>query len=130
MTKDDWLAFEYALTQPYGTAALLVDGFKVSFSVSRSGMRLVILTYVNGVFKGEWIVKDCEERRRFYRPSSVSVYSEKERQKLTKGFSKTNVKKYFPNLDRKFFVYHFEWLSVTYLKRHLMANNKSIEVLS
>lgn len=129
MTKDDWAALEMELSHAYGSAMILADGFEVSFQVLQHKMQLVICPYVNGWMKGEWLSKKTEEAIRFYRPVSVSLYSPSQAKKLTAGLSKSKVKAYFSNLDKKHEYYVSEWLSFRSLKRHLIANNKSLALV-
>ena len=77
LTKDEWALVEERLNHPHQPVALMCDGFHVTFQLVRAQMRLVILFYVNGVYRGEWMGKDCEERRRFHRPVRKFVFSAK-----------------------------------------------------
>lgn len=127
ITKEQWSQVEASLSSPYGSANLLVDDFKVTLSiVCAGGLKFEIIVYVNGWSKGEWLTKDCEERRRFLRPVQHSLWSTKDIAAITKGLSKAAVKKYSPNLDKKFTSYSLCWPSFAPLKRHLIKNNTTI----
>lgn len=129
MTKDDWSALEKELQFAYGSAKLLVDGFEVSFQVQQDKMRLVISVYVNGWMKGIWLSQKTEEATRFCRPVTFSLFPPSKVKKITAGLRKSRIKKHFPELEKKGQYYTSHWLSFSALKRHLIANNKSIELV-
>lgn len=126
MNKEEWALLERELSSLYGNAELMIDGYTVTFQTGLCDRRLVVAVYVNGWMKGEWIVKKTDECKRFCRPIVTSVFKPSEKKRLTKGFSKTMIKKYFPDIDKKGEYYSPHWLSFAPLKRHLIANNKSI----
>ena len=126
MTKDEWAELERELSSMYGNAELTIDGYTVTFQTGLCDRRLVIAVYVNGWMKGEWLVKKTEECKRFFRPVVTSLFKPSDKKRLTKGFNKTMIKKYFPDIDKKGEYYSSHWLSFAPLKRHLIANNKSI----
>lgn len=129
MTPEDWKKVESELRLPFGRATLLVDGYELTLQVKEhKPLRFVICVYVNGWMKGEWLLNDCEERRRFMRPKKCALYTPAQRAKLTKGFTKRQVAKYFADVDKKFDVFMPYWSSASSLKRHLVANNRSIEL--
>ena len=127
ITKEQWKKVQDALSNPYGRAALICDGYRVSLQVTQVGnLKFVIAPYVNGWSKGEWLKKDCEERRRFMRSKTIRLYTAKQTADMTKGLTKRAVKKYMPGLDKTMTVYSLAWQSFAALKRHLIANNKVI----
>jgi hypothetical protein len=126
MTKDEWALLERELSSLYGSAELTIDGYTVTFQTGLCDRRLVIAVYVNGWMKGEWVVNKTEECKRFCRPVVTNLFKPSERKRLTKGFSKSMIKKYFPNIDKKGEYYSPHWLTFAPLKRHLIANNKSV----
>lgn len=129
MTKDEWLLVKQQLSTPWGTAQLLVDGYRLTLQVQqRAPLKFEIVPYVNGEFKGTWFLKDSEEGKRFLRPVEVRLYKPAQLKKLTKGFSKATIKSVFGDrLDKT--TTHREWGWPTFwpLQRHLVANNKVIE---
>lgn len=126
MNKEEWALLERELSSLYGNAELAIDGYTVTFQTGLCDRRLVIAVYVNGWMKGEWLIKKTEECTRFFRPITVSRYKPSDKKRLIKGFSKAQIKKYFPDIDAKGVYYTSHWLSYAPLKRHLIANNKSI----
>lgn len=129
MTKEDWLELEKSLSYSFGLAHILADGFTVSLQVQQVKMRLVIVPYVNGFLDGVWISTKPEECIRFFRPLKLSLYKPAQIKRLTTAFGKKGVLKHFPGLHEKGAYYTCEWNSFSTLKRHLIANNKSIQLL-
>lgn len=129
MTNDDWKAVEKELSYVFGSVELLIDGFTVVLKVEQSGnLKFAIHPYVNGFFKGEWLTQKTEQCTRFMRPVQVAVYKPSEVKRLTQKLSKSAVKECFPNIDKKFTYYQWGWPSFAPMKRHFIANNKSIEL--
>jgi hypothetical protein len=127
-TKAQWKAVANALSYAYGRAMLKVDGYTVSVQVEKSrGLRYKLAIYIDGWFKYEWVAKDCEERRRFYRAREVSLFSAKELAAHQKAVGKRKTEAF----RRKHLYTRYEafWPSFAPLKRHLLENNHSIEVL-
>lgn len=126
MTKEEWEQVKKTLESLFHMANLKIDGYDVSLCLQRtSTYKNSIVVYVNGVLKGEWLGKDCEERRRFLQKREHSVLSAKEKAKLKK-FSK----KFQKEFDRKYSVYYPYWTSFGSLKKHLIENNERIELVS
>lgn len=130
MTKDQWLAVKAALSTPWGVVKLDVDGYELTLQVKQiKPLKFAIVPYVNGEIKGIWLTGDNEEGRRFMRPVKVAVFKPAEKKRMTKGLSKANIKKYFGDIDKTFTVIECLWPSFDPLRRHLIANNKEIELL-
>jgi len=130
-TAEQWQAVHEALMPTYGSAVLDCDGYSLSLNKLQQGESgLAIYPYVNGSFKGKWILEDCEERRRFLRPVSHARYSAKDKklyQKLDRYLGKkVDPKKY----DVKITYYYWAWPSFASLKRHLIKNNNVIRLVA
>jgi len=130
MKKEDWEEVEIRVFNSYLGAKLLVDGYTLTLRVLRNikEMRLEIVPYVNGTLEGSWVLEDCEERRRFMRPVTISAWNAKARETMRKQ-PKSLLKKLNINPDEKLVYYSFSWLSFRPLMRHLIANNKNIELV-
>ncbi|ABE45668.1 hypothetical protein [Polaromonas sp. JS666] len=129
MTADDWKKVEAALQSPYGRAKLEVDGYALDLVVQQTKpLKFEIGFFVDGWFKGAWLMADSEERRRFCCPKQLSLYSPAKKAKLLKGLTKRAIAEYFPSIDKKHTYYSSHWSRFAPLKRHLIANNKSIEL--
>ena len=130
MTKEDWAKVQEALSGLYKTVRLNVDGYNVALQLRMAtAYKNVIAIYVNDVFKGEWMLNDCEERRCFVQKREKSFYSPKEKERLNK-VSKKMLKELKINIEAKFEYYQNHWSSFGALKKHLIANNKEITLVS
>lgn len=63
MTNDDWKKVDNALKSVFSPGAkLLIDGYEVTLILcQKSQFQNAIAVYINGGFKGKWLVEDCEE---------------------------------------------------------------------
>lgn len=131
MTTEEWKEVDQKLKSFYSTVKLKCDEYEISLRLEMlDQMKNGIMVYVGGVVKGGYILEDCEERRRFYRPITKSAMSQKQKknlQKLPKKTQKMLIKEL--NLDRTFVHYSLYWTSFNSLKRHLIKNNTNIELV-
>lgn len=125
MTKEEWESVEHKLLYPGAYARLKVDGYSITLMVLRYKMKMVIAVYTDGYIKGEWLVKDCDIRRRFYQRSKHSLLTAADKKKLARK-SKSVQKE----VQERATYYSFSpyWTSFRSLKRHLIKNNTSIEL--
>ena len=125
MTKEEWESVERKLCFPADSVHLKVDGYNITLWVMIYKMKMVIAVYVDGHIKGEWLVKDCDIRRRFYQRSKHSLLTAAEKKKLARK-SKSVQKE----VQERTAYYSFSpyWTSFQSLKRHLIKNNESIEL--
>jgi hypothetical protein len=128
MTKEDWNKVECLFSVRYGIVKLNCDGYKITLSVETIGkLQLAIVVYVNGTLKGKWMSEDCEERRKFYQKTEKFMYGKKLRTDMRKLCKK---KEYIKDgWDQKQQRYNFYWKSFSSLKKHLIANNKEIQLI-
>lgn len=128
MTKAEWEQVEERLTRQLIPVALMCDGYHLTLQIKRSGMKLLIVPYVNGVLKGTWFTAESEERRRFFRSVKKSVWSTKARARMEK-MSKRQLEAYGLDPGETVTAYYPWWTSVKALKSHLLKHNESIELL-
>ena len=84
-----------------------IDGYEVTLKpVKYNGFSTAVLPFVNGEYKSEWLLKDCEERRRFYHIANIRL----------QGFREVE--------DCRAI-----WTSFELMKRCFEKNNSSIELL-
>lgn len=126
MTANDWKNVEEKLNRYY-SVQLSIDNYDVMLSIITHGMRLDIAVYVNGCIDGSDIVNDTDIRRKFYQKHVTSVLTAKDK-KLMRGISKAKRKEIEEN--SKFYWYEPYWQSFRSLKRHLVQNNTSIELVN
>ena len=130
MTKEDWKVVEENLKHLLDIVELQCDGYKVSLVLKReTQFKNSIMVYVNGSFKGEWMDKECEESRRFLRKVSRSLYNQKQKQAFGK-LSKRLQKEMKIDISKTYSYYMPTWTSFNSLKRHLIKENSSIELIT
>ena len=88
MTNENWKKVQERLRA--GTdVKLLIDGYEVELRIVKRRLSMfAVLPFINGEYKSEWLLDDCEERRRFYRTSTVIYYSERERRIMFKNLTR------------------------------------------
>lgn len=120
MTNEQWEAVEQKLQSLYGiTVKLQADGYVLSLQIQRHKMKLYIVVYVDGKIKGEWLMKDCEIRRKFFQKSKHSLLSRKEQEKLKR---ERKAVRELVLAQSVYYSYSPYWSSFRSLKRHLCQN--------
>jgi len=129
MTKSEWDRVQEALESFWKVVRLNIDGYQVSLSLVRVGTyKNAIAIYINGVFKSEWLINECEERKRFLSGKERSLFTAR-----TAGYKKLpkkEQKEFEQRYNKKYTYYESHWSSFGALKRHLIKNNTSIELES
>jgi len=131
MTKDEWLQVQDKLSHPWGSVKLTVDSYALTLQVRQiKPLKYTIMVYVDGEFKGEWMNGEADQAKRFLRPVKSYLYSPAKQKALLKGLSKAQAKirAEFLCFDKTWCHYEPLWPSFGPLKRHLISNNKSIEL--
>lgn len=128
MTTQEWDEVEKELNSIYSRVKLKCDQFEISIMLTRvNQFKNALLVYVNGQIKGEWMLKECEESRRFFRKVTKSNLSPKKKKEYLKLPRKLQMEL---GLDKTFSYYTAEWKSFKALKKQLIAQNESIELIS
>lgn len=125
MTKEDWESVERKLRYPGAGAHLKIDGYKVTLRVMTIKMKMVIAVYVNEYIKGEWLVEDCDIRRKFYQRRKHSSLTAAGKKKLVK--ERKSVQKAIKE-QTTYYSFTPYWNSFRSLKCHFIKNNESIEI--
>lgn len=129
MTKEEWSQVEEALKSIFSMAQLKVDGYKITLRLERlDTYRNRIMVYINEQFKGKWLIEDCEERRRFFRKREKSLITAKQKKDLNK-LPKKFKKEHEEWFNRSYIYYEPYWSSFNSLKKHLIKENESIELI-
>lgn len=130
MTQEEWKEVESRLTFLKYPVKLKCDKFEIALVLERiDQFTNGIMVYVNGVFEGRWVTNDCEERRRFLRPVTKSIFSAKHKKSLKKLPKRLRKEMGLPDPETKHTYYHFYWTSFRALKSHLIKNNCDIELV-
>lgn len=127
LTAEEWKEIEEELKLIYSMVKLRCDGYEVSITLARvTQFKNAIVVYVNGVVKGEWLLKECEESRRFFRKVTKSVLTPKQKKSLQKLPKKLQKEL---GIDKTVSYYLADWTSFRALKKHLIEHNQSIELI-
>lgn len=102
MNNEEWKQAESALKNMYTTVRLRCDEYELSLRLERiNTYKLAIVFYINGAFKGKWLMEDCEERRRFFNQVEKSVLTAKGKRHM-QSFQRRNSR----NGMKNFSIYH------------------------
>lgn len=127
MKPEDWKEVESRLSIPYSSVKLKVDGYNVKIGHAlEKPLKYCLVVYIDGKFKMEWALNDCDIRRRFCNRHTKSILTAKEKKALKrerKAFREKIIK------DSTYEWYEPYWSSFRSLKSHLIKNNKSIEIV-
>lgn len=124
MTKEQWKAVEQKiLLYPYTIAKLQADGHVLSLSMQRHKMRLVIVVYVDGKIDFNWLIEDCEIRRKFFQQRKHSLLTQKDRERMKR--EKKSIRDEIQE-QATYYSYSPYWTSFTALRRHLEKTCESI----
>lgn len=86
ITKAQMEQIEAELTSLIGKVVLRCDGYTIEAYVRQEKMRLVVMVYVNGWFKGDWIDGDHAEAR-FLNEKKRFIFSKASRERMLKAAS-------------------------------------------
>lgn len=83
MTDEQWKQVEKNISGIYFSIHLKIDGYDITLQPVKNGnLKFMIAVYVNGYIKGEWIINDCEIRKKFYRSISKCSFTKKDIEKI------------------------------------------------
>lgn len=132
ITDDEWNEIENRLGSPYGSVRMCVDGYVLHLEVRQiKPLKFVIFPFVDGFHKGAWLLqgKDGawrEEARRFLQLKKRPLFppATLKRARIRKSVAK--------ELGMLKSIEHRSpyWTSFAALKRHLIANNQDLHLVS
>lgn len=128
MTNEDWKYVEDTLLHVGSAVYLKIDDYSVTLMVEPyKKLQNCIAVYVNGEIKTDWILNDCQIRRKFYQRHTKCLVKI-DRKKLEKASK--NVKKMVNEYKKEHIYEYFEpyWMKFSTLKRHFIKNNASIKL--
>lgn len=133
MTKEQWAAVEKALSGRWGHSELKCDGYDVHLHLELiDKRRMGIVVYVNGSWKGAWLMHDstADETRRFMCPVPRYLHSPKMRAELIEIYGgKRCPKAKLADINKRFTTFQPYWTNFTALRRHLVKNNQVVELV-
>lgn len=130
LTKSNVSEFAQKLNRIFGVVKLHADGFDVTLTVEQSKMKLVITTYIDGVFKGVWMMPDKGvnyPEQKFLNKKIIKSYSPKRKAELIKKLGKKRAYELF-DLDRESFFYTPNWSNGKTALNHMLKVCGSLEV--
>ncbi|WP_104565828.1 hypothetical protein [Ralstonia mannitolilytica] len=130
LTREQIIAIEYELANPYGMVQLKCDGYTVDLRVEREKpLKYVLAVYVDGVRNMGWVKGDSEEAKRFCRPIVRPFYSAQQKAKLVRTFGKRRAAEHFPKLNDAMTTYLPFWPSVKPMLRHFGKTCTDVQVV-
>ncbi len=133
ITKEQWAEIEANLSCAWGSVELKIDGYTVNLVVEREkSLKYVVMTYVNGEWKGAWMSAEAEsdEAKRFFRKVSRYAFKPKVRAELIKLYGgKRCPKVELARINRQVSYFSPVWSSVKDMRRNLVKNNHSLELV-
>lgn len=130
MDRKDWEKAKERLSLPLGSVKLIADGYTVTLQrvPVKDMFHNAIQVFVNGEFKGKWLLEDCEARRRFISQKAVPLMSRKEIAAYNKA--PQSVQRKFKEMrEARIIQYSSHWTSWNALVKHFEANNQSIQLI-
>lgn len=131
MEQKDWDDLQAQMASPWGSMRLQCDQYQITLEQQADGKTKTWYTaiFVDGYFKGVWMEADgdkpkFEEARRFLRKQSRPLYGAKFIRDMTKAIGKRAAAKY---ADKRHVTFSPIWKNFNSLKKHLIANNTSIQ---
>ena len=131
-SKEEWEQIERAaFTGIYGHVKLTVDDYEITLARELSKITLSTMVYVNGSFKGKWLMKDEEGAfpiaKRFFFTKTKSLMTKKQKAGWLKVFGRSKRQLAKVNEKLVFKVPYFNNFNT--FKRHLLKENHHIELL-
>lgn len=129
MTNSQWNQVEQDLKKIYVPVNLKIDDYKVTLMLEKiADYRLGITVLINNRFLGEWLINDCQERRRFFCPVRRKISSLKDFTWMRK-YPKRALKANGIDSDKTFIVHYPWWTSFSRMKTHFIENNNTISLI-
>jgi len=122
MTADQWNEVEKSLSGLFGNVKLQIDGYEITLIKKQlDENRLVISVFINGWFKGE-MLHDEDLCKRFFCKHDLYLWKAKQKALMKR------LKDPSWNAKRTYYLPYFS--KFAQLKKTLIRNNKSIEIIS
>lgn len=133
LTKEQWQVLEEQLNYQFGLVKLKCDGYEVQAKVEKGkGLKLHIMVYIDGWFKGEWLVNKDERCLKFFRKQEKYTLSNAMRIHAKRMLRSRyeDVRKHAKTmLESKVSVWTPYWPSAKSFFRHIRKTCHEIEVM-
>jgi hypothetical protein len=130
LSKEEWARLERLFSNAViAYQSFEIDGYKVKVLQQLVGRKLCICCYVNGEVRGEWFTQDCEIQRRFFPVSEIALYRPKAKAEIQRVFNKKEIKRLYPDFDKKIKRPRVTFSSIREVRRVFEANNESIKLI-
>jgi hypothetical protein len=134
MKREDWKVVADKLCWPGASVHLRVDGKNVTLQVGTDKMKMVIMVFVDGWMRGEWlnVEKPCPEQAFMCRRETY-LWGKKERDaaaKYAKRYGKIHALRVYGDMDKKFVCFSPFFPSVPRVRAHYEKTFKSIELVT
>ena len=124
MTEEQWKQVESRLSRPFGRVKMQIDGYEITVVVEPfKSLKMGLMVYVDGQFKGKWLTEDCDIRRRFYYCSKRSLLNAKQKKQLQR--EKKAIREEIQK-EMEYMTFSPYFGSFRTLKSHFIKNNQSI----
>ncbi|QTE39509.1 hypothetical protein J3L18_10770 [Mucilaginibacter gossypii] len=126
MNSANWQTVKNAWGAFYDQIQIIADGHKLTLQTQRNGMSLLMVIYVDGFIKGEYMSAESEIGQKFYNERKIPVYKAKDLKENAKVFGKRSrmaKQKYVSSLSPY-------WKSFAAFKKQLTAKCKSLELVT
>lgn len=135
LTKEQKSTLINRLDFIYGHVRLKCDGYTIDLNVERcKGLRMRVVTYVNGSWKGEWLSgMNRHPEQKFLRKSVRQAMSQKQKASMEKAVGKREFKKMCNEpgsiWSKTLTIYDISWANGRTAINHLCKVCDSIEIL-
>ncbi len=127
MTNGKWKKVEKSL-RAGRNVKLLIDGYNIELRIVKFRNHSVgIMPFINGEYKSEWLLNDCEERRRFYSTIRGFLSSEREQERVLQEADEEEYGKWLKK--NSYYEYRAVWTSLELMRIHFERKNVSIELI-
>lgn len=127
LTKEQKAELQQKLSYPWGRVNLLCDGDRITLAVVQGkALKFFVVTYINGWFRGEWMLADKPAReQRYLRKVVRPFWSAAKRAQLEKELGKRWVKKH---CSKTYTYFDAKWSSGKAAIAHLSKVCESVEI--
>lgn len=134
LTAEQWQEVEKRLSMQWGSIKLRCDGHEVFAVVKSDKMKLVIVLYIDGWMKGEWLKDESEIGVKFFDKKTKYLSNRKERADALKNMNNkrlaSDLRSFFKRIyEAKYSYFSPVWTSAKSFCRHIRKTCTTIELM-